>query len=476
MSARVLVIGLDGATFAVMDPLGAQGRLPHLHRLRAEGIGVVCHSTFPPSSAPAWTTCRTGVNPGMHGVFDFWRLRGYEWTFASSRDVRAPTVEQILSRRGFRVCTVNVPLTFPPQPVNGVVIAGLPAPSEGEGLLWVGPEDALVEERVATWPVDALPDAKDDPWEEVLDRYLLAHRRRAQIVEDLLARERWDFFMVVFTLSDKIQHTFWRQHAHVVEGKTRGVVPFGGAVEDCYCLLDQTVGALVAGQADGDHVLVVSDHGFGACDYQLYPNVWLRRHGYLRLRWPHKVWARRLTWKRGLPRVSIGPPYRRINWAKTKAFAALYVESHALWLNMRGRQPRGVVRKEEARALLRELTDGLLAVRMPNGRPALAAVAPPEEMVEGPYAQEWGDLILRVDDEGTRILGLFAQDEEVEPLKNPRAATGHHRPEGILIARGPRVSVPARAAPRIADIAPTVLHLLGVPVPPHMEGSPLFGG
>lgn len=482
MPARVMVIGLDGATFDVMDPLMAQGRLPHLSGLRRDGVSSALASTFPDSSAPAWTSCRTGVNPGMHGVFEFWRLEGYRWELASSLDVRAPTVEQMLSRRGFRVCMVNVPLTYPPKPLLGVVVPGLPVPLSSRAFHVAVPDSSLAS-LLEGWPPDALPDAGDAPRHVVLARYLSAHRQRAGIVAELLARGQWDFFMVVFTLADKIQHTFWRERLLFAEGDRRPeVTALGGAVDSCYELLDDTVGRLLSRTDESAHVMVVSDHGFGSCDHQFYPNVWLRQRGYLRLKPFHKIHARQIVWRSGKgrvprPAVVIGPPCRRIAWERTKAFGALYVESRAIWLNMRGRQPRGTVSEgEEAEALAREIADGLQALTMPDGTPVVDRVLAPEEVFRGPHTREWGDLLIRVQDPGTRILGVFTGDELVEPVTDLRVATGQHRPEGIFLARGPRVAMPPAGGAHIMDVAPTVLDLLGVTVPPYMEGKALFAG
>ena len=484
MSAKVLVIGLDGLTLDVINPLLESGRLPNLSRLRAEGLAASLHSTDPPTSAPAWTSCRTGVNPGKHGLFSFWRVFNYEWVFRTSAEVQVPAVEHILSRQGRRVCTVNVPITYPPQPVNGMVLSGLPMPGPESNFTYPASLHAELLARVGDCPVDGFG-AVDDATPVRLLQYLYSrHHRRRDIARYLLRRERWDYYMVVFTVSDKIQHAFWRARERWLEGDTSELMQrFGPTIDHCYEMLDETVGTLMADAGDDAMVLVISDHGFGPCENEVYPNVWLRESGYFRLRFAHKVWARQLRWRRRsswpllLPHLEIGPPCRRVAWGQTRAFGSLYVESRSVRLNLRGREPQGVVAPgHEADKLLQELADGFWGLKMPDGRPMFDRVYRPEELYEGPFARQAADLILKTSDPSTRILGKFTVAHMFHPLTEVRASTGNHRPLGILFARGPGVHVQALPeVPHIMDVAPTVLRTLGEPVPAYMDGRPLFG-
>jgi predicted AlkP superfamily phosphohydrolase/phosphomutase len=484
MSTRVLVIGLDGLTFDVINPLLDAGRLPNLARLRAEGAAAPLHSTYPDTSAPAWTSCRTGVNPGKHGLFSFWRVVDYEWVFMSSADLRVPAVEHILSRQGRRVCTVNVPITYPPQPVNGVVVSGLPMPGPDSNFTYPTGLHAELLARVGDCPVDGFGSVDDATPIGLLHQLHERHRRRRDVVRYLLAGEHWDYFMAVFTVSDKIQHAFWRARERLLQGDTNDLVRrFGPAIDQCYELLDETVGVLLAEAGDEATVLVVSDHGFGPCQTEVYPNVWLRDQGFFRLKFGHKIWARQLRWERRngwplpFPRVEIGPPRRRVAWGQTRAFGSLYVESRAIRLNLKGREAQGVVTPgQEAERLLQTLTDGFLALKMPDGQPVFGHVYRPEEVYHGPYAREAADLILKANDPSTRILGKFTVDHMLHPLTEFRASSGNHRPVGILFVQGPKVDAQAVPdMPHIMDIAPTVLWALDEPVPAYMDGRSLFG-
>jgi predicted AlkP superfamily phosphohydrolase/phosphomutase len=484
MSTRVLIIGLDGLTFDVINPLLDAGRLPNLARLRTEGVAAPLRSTYPDTSAPAWTSCRTGVNPGKHGLFSFWRIVDYEWVFMSSADLHVPAVEHILSRQGRRVCSVNVPITYPPQPVNGVVISGLPTPGPDSNFTYpAGLRDELLA-RVGGCPVDGFGDLDYRNPSELVHQLYERHRRRREVSRFLLGRESWDYFMAVFTVSDKIQHGFWRARERWLHGDTNPLVQrFGPVIDQCYELLDETVGVLLAEAGDEATVLVVSDHGFGPCENEVYPNVWLRDSGHFKLRFAHKIWARQLRWEQRngwplpVPRVRVGPPRRRVDWRRTRAFGSLYVESRAIRLNMKGREPQGIVTSgQEAETLLQILADGFLDLKMPDGRPLFVRVYRPEEIYHGPYAREAADLVLKANDPSTRILGKFTVDHMLHPLTEVRASSGNHRPVGILFARGPKVDARALLdTPHIMDIAPTVLWALGEPAPAYLDGRSLFG-
>lgn len=489
MSAKVLVIGLDGATFDVINPLMDDGCLPNLARLRAEGVTAPLQSTEPPSSAPAWTSCRTGVNPGKHGLFNFWQHANYEWIFMDSSDLQVPAVEHILSRYGKRVCTVNVPLTYPPQPVNGIVIAGLPTPGRESDFIYPVEVRAELKARVGEYPVDGLPDPGSESLADVFERYREHHLGRRAVAHYLLDSEPWDYFMVVFTLLDKVQHTFWREREQWLKSDpdnsplSEDARYLGTVIDRCYKLMDETVGLLLTKAGDNATVLAISDHGFGPCRNEVYPNVWLRNEGYLRVKLGHKLWARQIRWvcRDGslipYPLVEIGPPRRRIAWPRTRAFGSLYVESRAIRLNLEGREPQGVVRQgREAQRMLQVLADGFLALKMPDGRPMFKHISRPEEIYDGPFTSQAADLLLEPNDPSTRVLGKFTVPEVFHPLTEARTSTGNHRSVGILYARGHKLDANTLLdQPHIMDIAPTILQALDIPVPQYMDGTPLFG-
>ncbi|MCK4831862.1 MAG: alkaline phosphatase family protein, partial [Anaerolineales bacterium] len=138
---RILVLGVDGATFDLIEPWAAAGYLPNFARLMAGGVHGELESTLPPVTSPAWPSFMTGCNPGKHGVFDFIRPQGDGFGLVNSTSIRQPTIWQILSDAGLKVGVMNVPVTFPAQPVNGFMITGLLSPARGGDVCY--PADLL---------------------------------------------------------------------------------------------------------------------------------------------------------------------------------------------------------------------------------------------------------------------------------------------------------------------------------------------
>ncbi len=126
-----LVVGLDGATYSIIDPLLKEERLPNLKKILMTGTRATMLSSTPPLSSIAWTSIATGVNPGKHGIFDFAHResKSYEFVPYTARDKKVPSLWRVLSEAGKKVCIVNVPLTYPAEEVNGVMLSGFPFPS-----------------------------------------------------------------------------------------------------------------------------------------------------------------------------------------------------------------------------------------------------------------------------------------------------------------------------------------------------------
>jgi len=127
---KVLVIGLDGATFDLIKPFAAQGQLPHLKKLMDAGAWSELSSTIPPVTASAWTSFMTGKNPGAHGLFDFMQRRkgSYDLVPVSSGERDGKTLWEVAGDAGRKVIVMGVPVTYPPTPVNGLLVTGMLTP------------------------------------------------------------------------------------------------------------------------------------------------------------------------------------------------------------------------------------------------------------------------------------------------------------------------------------------------------------
>ena len=207
--ARMLVVGLDGATWDVADPLIAAGRLPNLARIKREGSYAPLNSTTPPMTLPSWSSMLTGCNPGKHGIFDFVQRTGPAWEleFVNASHRRVPTLHRLISDRGGRVASIAVPTTWPPESLNGVVVSGFDSPvSTGIDGTFCHPPQlfAELESRFGGLKfADFQESSIGEGWHAQAKAALLSEvERKERIGCWLLSQERWDCFMLLFGESD----------------------------------------------------------------------------------------------------------------------------------------------------------------------------------------------------------------------------------------------------------------------------------
>ncbi len=491
---QVLIIGLDGATLDLIRPWAKEGHLPNLARLMEEGAWGPLHSTIPPNSCPAWTSCTTGVNPGKHGVTSFFerREKSYLLRPVSARSVRTPRVWDLLGERGHTVGILNVPVTYPPRPVNGYMIAGMLAPTL-ERAVW--PPELCRE--LLSWVPDYRVEAPvlDNP-QRYLNDIGRSIDRRCRAALALSKHRPTDFRMVVFTETDRLQHFFWAamDETHPLHNPMSGQ-GVEGAIAEGYRLLDEAVGRLVEAAGDETTVLIVSDHGFQPVTRTLFVNAWLEHEGYLFRRRPsgraqalQKVrrWAVHLGVDRLLRRAKWALAGTReikaenlayadgIDWSRTRAALG---PNLGINVNLKGRDPLGLVEPgREHETLLEEIREGLLALRDPLfDRPVLQAVLRPEEVYWGEHLDRAPDLLLvpvQEPQEG-RVYAYSPRLTWPDILALPDRITGNHAPAGTFIAWGPEIVPGQVQGLHIWDVSALVLPFFDQPIPAWMDGRPL---
>jgi len=498
--SRVLVIGVDGGTFDLIDPWAAAGDLPNLAHLMAEGARGPLESTLPPVTSPAWPTFATGMNPGKHGVFDFIRPAGGQFELVNATSIRAPTLWQILSEAGRTVGVVNVPVTYPPTPVNGFMISGMLSPMNGN----ITYPDGLLD-RYANQlrPYRIAPHVQYKPGNEtefiadLLDLVECRGEYALQLMDDYPQ----DFLMFHFLSTDTMQHAFWRfvdpSHPRY-DPKT--AARFGPAVKQLHQRIDDFIGQMFDRITDDTTVIVMSDHGFGPLHHVINLNLFLLERGLLRLK--RGAWTRLKTglFRAGLTPASIWHLVERtglqnyvwqvskstrnkvvgkflsfddVDWSHTLAYSIGHVGQ--IYINLKGREPEGIVEPgEEYVAVRQQVIDALKDLRYPTtDQPLVDEVIPGDQVVHGPFAGRSPDVHVVLDGYRAIAFPLFATDSHIV-TRQIRGDSGCHRRDGIFIARGPEVRTGKMVeSARILDLAPTILHLMGLPVPADMDGRVL---
>jgi predicted AlkP superfamily phosphohydrolase/phosphomutase len=488
---RVLLIGLDGAEPSLVARWMAEGRLPRLAALRDRGTFGPLRSTRPPVTFPAWTTCVTGAHPGRHGIFDFTevvpgtrRLR-----FLNGTDRAVPAVWELLSAAGKRVCVLGVPGTYPPEPVNGIFVSGFDSPvTTGVDTSFVHPPAAYAD--VKAWRFADFQEGDIGPgWHgRALEALLRGVETKGRIARDLLAREPWDFFMVVFGEADTVSHHFWLFHDPESPRHRPG---FEHAIRDVYARLDGVVGDLIDAAGEDVTVLVVSDHGFGGAGTGVvHLNNWLAARGHLRFapgggnslakraalrlvpaRWRGALFRRLRGWAE---RAESASRFGGIDWAGTRAWSEELNYFPSIRVNLQGRDPDGTVAPADYDAYVDALCAELEAWD------AVARAWRRDALYDGPETARAPDIILELAlEQGYSHSCLRARGGPAFRRIGPhevlggkeRGMTGTHRDPGILLAS----QAVTRAQPGLEDIAPTVLAVTGVAGPP-MDGAPLWGG
>ena len=489
-----MVIGLDGVAWHLLDPMIEQEVMPRLRRLRDRGARGILESTVPTYTPPAWTSAATGVNPGRHGIYGFMEgtAQDEDRGLVHSGKIKAPTIWQMANAQGARTGIYNLPLTYPPLPLDGWMVSGMLTPGYGEHrkgfASWGGRgSDEELEKRILEWVPDYACDLSAN-WEQdwrdagLCERALQSLEQRHKVLEGLLELDPPEFVFAVLETPDRLQHVYYRYMDPSDEMyDTEQGARLRPAIHRCFAAMDRIVGVLedYAG-ADGG-VIVCSDHGFTAWEVSVHSNALLAEWGYLKLKRGSRLIQTRAARsvvpvaKRFLPakfaREAKNRTFGAIDWSRTKAFASP-IPQQGIFVNLQGREPMGIVPSSQLDAVKSELVERFESLTGPDGQPATDRVFRAEDAF-------WGDALEGAPD----ILPVlrdhrFELDDEIfhtEPFTDHRhLPRGVHHPDGIVVAAGPGVTRSQGLRGHVKDVTPTLLYMGGLGVPEGVEGSVLL--
>jgi predicted AlkP superfamily phosphohydrolase/phosphomutase len=474
-------------------------------RFFADGATAPLRSTIPPVTPLAWSSLITGTNPGRHGIFGFLKRRSgtYNWYPTSAAGRQGLSFWEWAGRYGCQVGVYNMPMTYPPQPVlNGYMISGMGVPDvdvrftspealQDEILLHFSPEQ-LVEQPISLFNQETYID------------YLL------QTVDDNLAITKYllqkypntDILCSVFTATDRVQHFYWQQMLDSTSPPNQR-----SAIESVYRRIDSALANLM--ESFPSHTfLIISDHGAGPYSHLININRWLAEKGWLS--WQNHqndtdtrskpIWkslyqrlgrtatpAMRRRLKALIPsgamariRSQMGHWSPAVDWSATSAYSASFGGN--IYLNLDGREPQGIIQPgQQADSILENIAAELREMKDPdNGEKIVKHVHYRKDLYKGMFVSEAPDLVVEWNDGYYSMAGFGESSSGVfqGQLRWPDSDAIHsaeHHLFGILLARNPSVvrNIQLEEA-NIIDIAPTLLHLLNLPIPSSMEGDVLI--
>jgi predicted AlkP superfamily phosphohydrolase/phosphomutase len=490
---RVVVIGIDGATFNILGPMAESGRLPNLANLIEEGSSGVLESTLPPVTIPAWVSMLTGMNPGQLGLFDLLKRKGYGVEPNSYCFESFTPLWRILNKYGFRTGIMNIPGTYPPDEVDGFMVTGMMTPSKKSPFSYPDTLGSDLDNKVSEYEIDVPQWQYSDSTEFVEDLYKMTEKR-GLAAEYLIGQIPCDFYMIVFTSTDRLQHVLW---------KDRDIV------EAFWEELDRIIGNILDLFDEETTVFIVSDHGFDSLKKTFYVNEWLNLRGFLRVKrriddgfliklgrlvertyrylgetklirpiskWLSSILGFERLSKYTYTYLSNERLEGRVNWRRTKAFSCVHSPHFGhIYLNIKGRMGKGCVPEEEKEDLRESILKELKSPQTIDGDERVIIEAyRSEDIYSGQHISEAPDIVFLLDGGRYEVDAKVGEGKIFVDGAPMTGWTGTHTRDGVFIAKGPDIKKGFRIEKSsIIDVVPTLLNLYGISQLDNMDGRVL---
>ncbi|MDP2913829.1 MAG: alkaline phosphatase family protein [Candidatus Aminicenantes bacterium] len=457
LKRKILIIGLDSAPAEIV--IDRRAEFPVLRGLIEGGFHGTMRSSDPPITIPAWMVMTTGKDPGRLGLYGFRHRTGYSYDkmwIATAQAFKERAIWDVVGDHGGQSCLVSIPPSYPPRKVPGHLISCFITPDSEKEYTYPAGLRQEIESRFGPYAFDVVfrTENRDVILKEIYDMTA----KRFEVLHYLMTTKPWNLFMFVEIGVDRVQHAFWKymdtKHRLYQRGNR-----YENVILDYYRFLDRKIGELLAVAGEETIVLVVSDHGAKRMKGAFCINDWLIEEGDLVLK--------------EIPKRGASIEKTAVDWPKTKAWGwgGYYAR---LFLNVEGREPQGVIKPEDYEKERDRLTERLKAIRGPRGEAWETRVIKPNEYfdeVRGDYP----DLMVYFDDLYWRSAGTLGYGTRYLLENDTGPDDAVHAQEGMYILYDPEEKVSRRKKIDILDVAPTVLHALGLPVPSDMKGK-IFNG
>jgi len=504
-SEKVFILGLDGASPEVIESLISLGRLPTFKKIGEEGVMGRLRTTIPPITGSAWSSFMTGKNPGKHGIFDF--ISRKEGTYhlspinAQKRDGRP--FWSWAGNAGKRVCIFHVPVTYPPEQVNGMMVSGMLTPPNRTDYTYPKSLVKELEKIVPDYRIHVTESYSRGQEERFLKHLDEVTNQRMNAMEYLFKQEDWDLFIGVIEGIDVIQHELWHcwdpHHFRYSPSENE----YSDAIPKYYEKMDGLLRRIMEEWIDSQWTLIVmSDHGAGPLEKLLYLNNFLMQNGFLKLKREFRPSIKHLFFRAGfvpmtfyhlLLQMGLGRMKKKtrfgqreswlrpfflsfedVDWSQTKAYS-FGSTAGQIYLNLKGREPRGIVSPgREAEEVTEEIIEELKKlVDEQTGEKVVGEIYRKEELYHGPHLGEAPDVIFLPKSFEIVAFGEY-EFASHRVIDFSLGVSGSHRMDGLVMMRGKQFK-PGTVIQRahIVDLAPSILYLLDLPVPDAMDGKVL---
>ncbi len=506
---KTLLVGFDAACWEYLDPLLEKGQLPALKRLMTAGVSGVLHSTMPALTPVAWSSIITGKNPGKHGIYDMtYRRQGsYDFLPVGAHRRRGAPFWQRLNEHGIRVGLVNVPFTYPADPLEGFVVGGFGTPDAAPDVTYPAEARQRIEAKQGAYSPSVSPHVlRSGRYADILAAEEGLQAYQVQAATELADYYQVDVLVINLMALDHVNH----------------LTPDMDWVTRAIGRLDADLERLLA-EFQPDNVMVISDHGARRVKGDFLLHAWLQDQGYavrvkrllseqsLALNWVLKQWLQIRGWSGSFERIcrrlarSLVPrlpektaqsfwqrlekdiPFARnhvlfsdrLDYSQTRVFTGASYSS-ILYFNREAREPNGIVSLHEREHLAAELCDKLSHIKDPDtGEPLFSNIHQASDIFHGVTSEAAPDLVIDSYRSSWNILSTFRRGAYAEAVRNRYFVKnikdfGHHGPDGIFVFAGPDFRTGAHEAPgHLADVPATLLHLYDVPIPDDYDGRSL---
>jgi len=505
---RVFVVCVDGGTFDLIRPWMKGGYLPTFQKLMEEGAWAELLAEIPPLTVNNILAMVTGKNAGKHGILHWLKreMDTVDWRLVDSNALGDETLWDILGHSGKKVMVLNFPLTYPPKPVNGMMLTGLLTPVSAQDITYpphLKEEiESLIGDRYPILPKKVFAEGRE---EEYLSSLMESLDIRYQTSRYVMDRYPWDCFFIHFIEPDFVQHFFWsymdgtHPRHHAKKSKKSG-----NAILQIYQKMDSILGDYLRILNERDYLMVVSDHGAGPLYQKFYTNNWLMKEGLLKLKKDGITTLKYLLFRGGLTLQNVHQiairlglsnlqlrvnrqtlfesllrrlflSYHDVDWEKTEAFAMggfgqIYINRKA-----KGNEHSvGVIAGEEYESLRERIISKIEALEIPGiGKRYSTRIYKREQLYSGPFLEGLPDIVV-MPEEGYLDPGDFEFfSNAIFETRTP--ISGTHRPNGVFLLRGEGVrrGIELKNV-SIYDVAPSILYLMDTPIPKGMDGKVLI--